>query len=116
MNSTRVGRSGIGVAIAMGMALGLTAECHADSWTCVQNGLIREVTIYYPNEPARLPCEVFYSKRHENALPRPLWTATNEEGYCERKAETFIDKLQSLGWQCSGDETPATVPDPSGRP
>lgn len=91
-----------------GLASGLlmVAEASANSWTCLQDGLTREVTVYYPNEPARLPCDVYYSKRDENMMPRPIWTAFSEEGYCERKAEAFVEKLQSLGWQCDADTDP----------
>ena len=113
MSSKHKGRIVIGMLIALLATVGGTgvslAEGPAKAWSCLQNGLVREVTIYYPNEPARLPCEVYYSKRHENRLPRPLWTATNEEGYCERKAESFVEKLESLGWQCQADEPPASA-------
>ena len=29
-----------------------------------------------------------------------LWRATNEAGYCEARAEEFLEKLESWGWQC----------------
>ena len=99
MNKGRMGK----VAIGLVGCLVVAGESSAESWRCQQNDLIREVTIYYPNEPACLPCEVFYTKRQEDTLPQSLWAATNEEGYCERKAEAFIEKLRSMGWQCAVD-------------
>lgn len=90
-------------------ALAASPAGATESWTCVQAGLVREVTIYYPNAPAPLPCEVFYTKRSENGLPQALWSASNEHGYCARKAAAFVDKLTGLGWQCNA-ETTATPP------
>jgi hypothetical protein len=80
---------------------GLASEVSADSWTCEQAGLTRKVVVYYPLAPALLPCEVFYAKPDENTMPRSLWKATNKEGYCEQKAEEFIEKLGSWGWHCT---------------
>jgi len=61
------------------------------------------VLVFYPEEPALLPCEVFYSKPKENVVPRALWQAGNIEGYCERKAAEFVVKLESWGWRCRVD-------------
>jgi hypothetical protein len=61
------------------------------------------VLIIYPNEPAKLPCKVYYAKPKENLIPRALWKAEYDEKYCERKAVEFIKKLESLDWQCSSD-------------
>jgi len=85
------------------LLFGIVSESPASSWTCQKTDLTRQVTIFYPNAPDRLPCEVYYSKPDENALPRALWQAENQEGYCGPKAVEFVDKLRSLGWQCSSD-------------
>lgn len=79
------------------------SESFANSWTCHYAELTRNVVIFYPNEPARLPCKVYYTKPNENVMPRTLWKAENEDSYCERKAVKFIKTLESRGWQCSGD-------------
>lgn len=95
-------------ALAAGFVISLAAPtAAADAWTCAQDGLVREVTVFYPNAPAPLPCEVFYTKRHENGLPRALWSASNEAGYCARKAEAFVARLRGLGWQCEATVPPA---------
>jgi hypothetical protein len=76
----------------------------ASSWTCQQAGLTRQVLVFYREAPALLPCEVIYAKPDENAMPRALWKAENQQNYCEQKAVEFIKKLRSLGWQCVSDE------------
>ena len=78
-------------------------ESFADSWTCHYQELTRSVTIFYPSAPSKLPCKVYYAKPNENVIPRTLWKAEHEENYCQRKAVGFIEKLESLGWQCSID-------------
>jgi hypothetical protein len=84
--------------------LGLASEVSASSWMCQKTELTREVLIFYPEAPARLPCKVFYSRPKENVLPRVLWEAKNTQNYCERKAAEFIEKLRSSGWRCLSDD------------
>ncbi|MCU7805834.1 MAG: hypothetical protein KZQ96_21850 [Candidatus Thiodiazotropha sp. (ex Lucinoma borealis)] len=81
----------------------MPSESFANSWTCHYADLTRNVVIFYPNEPARLPCKVYYTKPKENVMPRTLWKAENEDNYCARKAVEFINALESWGWQCSSD-------------
>lgn len=90
---------------ALGLALLVASNpaAAADAWTCTKADLERNVTIYYPQAPERLPCEVYYSKRDENVIPRVLWDAQRNAGYCKRKAAAFIHRLESLGWQCVAD-------------
>ncbi len=94
--------------LARGMAgllvsMFVVSDALADAWICTQGELIREVTIDYRAAPARLPCSVYYTKRTERALPRAVWKANSEEGFCERKAEELVAKLESWGWQCTTD-------------
>lgn len=81
----------------------MPSESFANSWTCHYAELTRNVVIFYPNEPATLPCKVYYTKPNENVMPRTLWKAENDDSYCERKAVEFIKTLESRGWQCSND-------------
>lgn len=91
--------------MAGGLVLAIcTPLGYADSWTCRQAGLTRQVTLYYPQSPARLPCRVYYSKPDENAIPRALWKARYVESFCTDKARELVDLLQSTGWQCTADE------------
>ena len=105
--------------ICLPCLLGMATDVSAEAWACRQGDLTRHVVVYYPEAPARLPCEVFYSKPQENVVPRALWEAANREGYCERKAAEFVAKLESWGWNCVLDEAGAgtvDAPDPSLAP
>lgn len=93
----------IGSHVCLLVSLGLASEVSASSWTCQNDGFVRDVVIFYPEAPARLPCKVFYAKPGENVLPRALWEAKNTQNYCERKADELIEKLSSLGWRCIGN-------------
>lgn len=77
-------------------------SANAHSWTCEHNGLIREVSIRSDGTNA-VPCTVEYSKITEGIEAQTLWSAENVEGYCEQKADDFIAKLSSWGWQCTQD-------------
>jgi hypothetical protein len=94
----------IGFPVCLLFFLGLASEVSASSWTCQQAELTRQVLVFYPEAPARLPCKVIYAKPTENVLPRALWEAENKQNYCERKAAEFIEKLSSLGWRCFSDD------------
>ena len=76
-----------------------SANVYADSWNCSHDDLVREVVIEYP-EGGTLPCDVVYKKQTEGFGDQTLWSATNEEGYCEQKAKDFVAKLESWGWVC----------------
>jgi hypothetical protein len=61
------------------------------------------VVIFYPNEPATLPCKVYYTKPKENVMPRTLWKAEHDDTFCKHKAIDLLNNLESHGWQCSSD-------------
>ena len=89
--------------ICLPVLLAATMVVFAESWTCQKGDLTRQVLVFYPEKPALLPCEVFYSKPREDVVPRALWQADNIKGYCERKAAEFVVKLESWGWHCRAD-------------
>jgi hypothetical protein len=97
-----------GFPVCLLVFLGLASAVSANSWTCQRGELTRQVVVFYPEAPARLPCKVFYSKPEENVLPRALWEANNTHNYCERKATEFIEKLGSSGWRCFSDDLEKT--------
>ena len=82
----------------------LASDVSASSWTCQKAERTRQVVVFYPEAPARLPCKVFYAKPGQNVLPRTLWEANHTKNYCERKALKFVEKLSSFGWRCSSNE------------
>lgn len=70
------------------------------SHTCTMGDTVRRVEILY--EPGRrVPCEVHYFKDSESPGERQvLWSASNQEGYCEQKTEAFLAQLSGWGWSC----------------
>lgn len=72
----------------------------AGSYQCSFGDLKRRVEIL--TEPGvSVPCEVHYYKDTESPGDRQvLWSASSEAGYCEKKTEEFIAKLEGWGWDC----------------
>ena len=81
-------------------ALTLSSAANADAWSCSHTDFVREVLIEYPAGGA-LPCNVVYKKAMEGFTDQMLWSASNEQGYCEQKAREFVVKLESWGWDCA---------------
>ena len=81
------------------LALCVSVNAYADSWNCSSSDLVREVVIQYPQGGA-IPCDVVYKKQTEGVEDQVLWSAENEEGYCEEKARDLVAKLESWGWVC----------------
>ena len=98
--------------IALSFPLGALAQS-SDVFRCTMGGLTRRVEVARETD-APLPCEVRYNKDDEApGAPQVLWSASNEEGYCDAQAEGFLARLEGLGWQCSAATragTPATEP------
>jgi hypothetical protein len=80
-------------------ALSISSAAGADAWNCSHTDLVREVLIEYP-EGGAVPCNVVYKKAMEGFTDQVLWSASNEQGYCEQKAREFVVKLESWGWGC----------------
>ena len=78
---------------------GVSANVYADSWNCSHDDLVREVIVVYP-QGGSIPCDVVYKKQTEGVEDEVLWTAENDEGYCEDKARGLVAKLESWGWVC----------------
>lgn len=91
--------------LVLSISLSTFAQTATDSltdriFTCSNPSVTRTLKIQYPNGTA-LPCRVVYDKSQEGSEVQILWQATTEEGYCEDKAETFVNKLTNWGWACS---------------
>jgi len=82
------------------ISLGLLAgNAVADeTYTCTQGDQERIITIVYQDQAAKVPCEVRYQK---GDVTETLWSAQNEAGYCEEKAEAFVEKQRGWGWDCA---------------
>jgi len=70
-----------------------------EAYVCKSGNQERRVAISYANEGSVVPCEVTYTK--ESGDTESLWQAQNIAGYCEEKAEAFIEKLRGWGWECN---------------
>jgi hypothetical protein len=90
--------------------LGVSYGAHADSWNCSHDDLVREVQIEYP-EGGSVPCNVIYKKQTEGFEDQVLWSAENQDGYCEEKAHEFVGKLESWGWVCLETVSAAAEPE-----
>jgi hypothetical protein len=64
---------------------------------CTDGQQERVISIIYKDQDAKVPCNVEYTK---NGQTEALWQAENEFGYCEEKAEEFIQKQIEWGWRC----------------
>ena len=69
-----------------------------DVYVCKQGAQERHISITYANDGSAVPCQVNYTK--EDGMSQGLWDAKIEEGYCERKADGFAEKLRGSGWDC----------------
>ena len=86
------------------MLPGLSFGQGAQNYQCSYGDLQRRVEILYETG-VTVPCEVHYYKDTEApGESQVLWRALNESGYCERKTEEFIAKLQEMGWNCRQDD------------
>lgn len=81
------------------LALCVSSGVYAGSWQCSHADLVRDIAIEYPDGGA-VPCNVIYSKAMEGYDDQVLWSAMNEEGYCEKKALELVVKLETSGWIC----------------
>jgi len=84
------------IAISFGLLVGNAVA--DETYTCTHGTQERVITIVYQDQAAKVPCEVQYQK---NGTTETLWTAQNEVGYCERKAEEFVEKQRGWGWDCA---------------
>ncbi len=92
----------VSLSVCVFLTLSFTAFAGQD-YVCDNNGLKRIVSIVYQNEEAPVPCEVRYDKGQG---VETLWTAQAEVGYCEARANEFIEKQESWGWSCEEFEPP----------
>lgn len=69
----------------------------ASTTTCTMGSQERVVSVVYLVEGQNVPCEVEYIK---DGLTETPWSAQNEEGYCEAKAQELVEKLIGWGWNC----------------
>ena len=86
--------------VAMVISFGLlVGNAVADeTYTCTHGTQERIISVVYQDQAAKVPCEVQYQK---NGVTETLWNAQHEVGYCERKAQEFVEKQRGWGWTCT---------------
>lgn len=85
------------IALTLLLSLGVQAD---QKFTCMYGDSVREIHVVYVSPDSPVPCSVQYKK--DDSL-ETLWSAEAEIGYCEEKAQAFINKQQGWGWECSQD-------------
>ena len=93
----------------------LPLSVNANAWKCEHNGMVREVQVEYLSD-GKVPCNVIYDKPTEGIETKVLWFADKQEGYCEEKAQEFVNKLESWGWTCVPFEATPVVEPPVEEP
>ena len=85
------------IVISFGLLVG---NAFADeTYTCTHGKQERIISVVYQDQAAKVPCEVQYQKNGGETAT--LWNAQNEVGYCEQKAEAFVEKQRGWGWDCA---------------
>ncbi len=75
----------------------LATSAQARESACKQGNQERKVSIVKIEEPKPVPCEVKYLREDGE---KTLYTAHNDAAFCESKANEFVEKLKSSGWEC----------------
>lgn len=68
-----------------------------ESYLCTHKQDSRAISVVYPVEHQKLPCEVHYSKNGDNQV---LWRSSHTVGFCSAKAEEFVAQQVAWGWNC----------------
>jgi hypothetical protein len=78
-----------------------------NSTQCTYGDMVRRVVIM--SEPGvSVPCEVHYYKDTEApGEDQVLWSASQQQGYCEEQAAGLVTKLEGWGWDCGAAAAPA---------
>lgn len=75
------------------------SNLHADeTYICTFGQQGRVISIIYDNQDIKVPCEVRYRK---DGQTKTLWHAKGQVGFCEERAEEFVQKHIDWGWRCS---------------
>ena len=88
-------------------ALFLSSFVTADEvYACQHDGIERTVKVVYESADSQIPCQVVYEKA---SGAQTLWSSQNEVGFCESKAESFVEKQRGWGWDCTKLESTAAA-------
>ncbi len=77
-----------------------SAPAAGSSETVCKNGpMVRRVKVGIEGQSS---CKVSYLKETEEpgGAEKVLWNAQQEAGFCQAKAQGFVEKLKGMGWAC----------------
>lgn len=95
-------------------AIIMSVTAHADEvFHCAFGEQERVISVVYEVEGEVVPCEVHYVTA--DGLETP-WSAQNEEGFCEEKAEEFVEQHREWGWRCDLLEADEPAPESESEP
>lgn len=80
------------------LALSATNVLADETYMCTKANQERVISVVYEDQVTKLPCKVNYQKEGQT---KTLWSAKNKAGYCEKKAESFVQKQKGWGWNCA---------------
>ena len=86
------------VCLALSLCLPVSAAFADTTYRCTYGEQERTIRVVYQDQEAKVPCDVLYQK---DGVTQTLWSAQNEVGYCEEKADAFVEKQRSWGWICT---------------
>jgi len=86
--------------IAVVAVFSVPVSAYAESWSCSNDNLVREVHVVRTNSDP-VPCNVVYKKQTEGVEDQVLWSAENDEAYCIDKAKGLVATLEASGWVCT---------------
>jgi len=97
------------VKYSLAILISFSGSAYADDTVvCTHGGKERVISVVYETPSSKVPCEVRYQKEGEL---KTLWRATAQTGYCEEKAQGFVQKQISWGWQCAASDAVETSSD-----
>ena len=70
-------------------------------FACLQNDMVRLISVEYTGPDGRPPCSVVYEKSlPEQPSREVLWHAEHSTSYCELRVREFVEMLRSWNWKC----------------
>jgi len=87
----------LGLGLLMSAIVGSVTAHAGDVFHCAFGEQERVISVVYEVEGETVPCEVQYETAEGVESP---WSARNEEGFCEARAEEFVEQHRDWGWRC----------------
>jgi hypothetical protein len=96
------------ISIILTLGFGTAFAKSTETYNCTRSGVApRKVEINYLADSKKVPCDVVYTK---DGVAKTLWDAKVQEGYCQEKAQEFVEKQKSEGWKCEIETAAQSTP------